>query len=315
VTGTEPVWIVGDASHNGEVTLGMVLPNSDHMIRESRAYRCSDVPIFTDTLLAYERDVGVALRGARFALVVSAPTHGENIFIDRMRWVISRQGLNYLFDRPIMIVNDVVATAWGMAASDAKTLHCLSTAEREMFDRKRAGKWIMVLIDEGVGIATLEVQDNGRLKINDSEASHLGFAPSGAAGDNFVSSLRGRFPLTWEEVLTLSSEHVLWREGQGAGPKGPAKWARFVGEFVGDVMVAMCAWNGVILCGSRSKALFLPDLERHFFEGLTHKERYSRKLSAARRLAFPSADMLSGAVAMLSHDHGDPIVIPALPDR
>ena len=80
-----------------------------------------------------------------------------------------------MFGRQVTVINDVAATAWsllGSGGSSAKLEHFGGPP----FDFTRPGRWAVVLIDDGVNAAALDVAEDGRCHVTDGEAGIARFA-------------------------------------------------------------------------------------------------------------------------------------------
>lgn len=280
-------WIFADASAAGTVRFASAVPGSP-----GPGVACtmpsSEHSTFTDALLAYEREAGIVLRGAECVLAVAGIAVGEAIPVMRSRWTISRSGLGAVLDRPATIVNDVAATAWSLLGGASVEL--LDGSIRPDFSR--AGRWALVLLDEGVGTAALDIDAHGRATVIDAEAGHTGFSPQ---GDDEIERLR---------QLRTQLAHVSWEAALTRGwPYRDERWAAMAGAFAGDVLLATGAWSGVIVTGKSAADLRQPRHQAAFSARLLAKNCYHRQLGGAARCLLTARDPLAGAHALLATRH------------
>jgi glucokinase len=284
-------WILADASTAGSVRFGWTTPGA-RKIESVRAMSSERHPTFTDALLTYEREEGIPLRGSEFVLAAAAPPAGDAIPIARSRWTISRSGLSAMFGGSVAIMNDVAATAWSLLGSAAGKLEPLTGPRSPDFTKP--GRWVIILLDEGVNAASLEIGEDGRSIVVDGEAGNAGFSPSDENEIALMRKLRVQRPhVSWESALTAG-----WQEQHAASAEREA-WAAMAGSFVGDVILQLGAWNGAILTGRHIVNLRDPLRLQRFTQRLEDKSRYSRFLMATPRLLLPARDPLDGALALM----------------
>jgi glucokinase len=287
-------WVLADASSAGVVRFGSTAPGGTRV--ESVISLVSERhSTFTDALLTYERESGVALRGAECVLAVAAPPAGDAIPVARSRWTISRSGLNQMFDRPVAVINDVAATAWSLlGAGPAK----VESFGGPAFDFTRPGRWAVVMIDDGVNAAALDISEDGRCHVTDGEAGNAGFSPSDDAEIELMRKLRQRnLHVSWELALNAG-----WGEQQ-ATSAARAAWAGIAGAFVGDSILQLGAWSGVILTGRHCASLRDPRRQAQFLKRMEEKSRYGRFLAAGSRAFLTTRDPLAGCLSLLTARH------------
>jgi glucokinase len=283
-------WILADTSRLGTVTFARALPNA-LQIEERRSYPSERFPTFSDALLCYVRETGVELRAAGCVLSLPGPTAGDSIRIARTRWTLSRTGLGSMFGGPLAILNDNVATGWSLVEGPAKPIDMMDGAPRPNFARE--GRWVLLLLDDGVGAAVLSVDRQGRASVADAEPGHIGFSPASADEFALMQSLRGRHGfVSWEEVLTTDRH-------SGGRLMSEREWAGLAGAFAGDVLLATAAWSGVILFGGRTGALRTLEARAEFATRMAAKTNYGRYITQAGRGLLKAHDPLMGCFAYL----------------
>jgi glucokinase len=289
-------WVLADASTAGIVRFGCATADTNRL--DSVISLSGDAhPTFTDALLTYERESGISLRGAEFVLAVPAPPAGDAIPVARSRWTISRSGLNAMFGRPVAVINDVAATAWSMlgaSGSPAKLDHFGGPP----FDFTRPGRWAVVLIDDGVNAAALDVAEDGRCHVTDGEAGNAGFSPSDDNEIELMRKIRQRnLHVSWELALNAG-----WAEQHAPSAERDA-WSALAGAFVGDCVLQLGAWSGIILTGRHVQTLRDPRRQALFVRRLEEKSRYGRFIAGGSRGFLNVRDPLTGGLSLLTARH------------
>jgi len=287
-------WVLADASTAGIVRFGGAAAGSSRL--DSIVALSGDAhPTITDALLTYERQSGMPLRGAECVLAVPAPPAGDAIPMARSRWTISRSGLNAMFGRPVAVINDVAATAWSLlGAGTSKLEHFGGPA----FDFTKAGRWAVIMIDDGVNAAALDITEDGRCHVTDGEAGNAGFSPSNDSEIDLMRRLRQRnLHVSWELALNAG-----WAEPHAPAAERDA-WAVLAGAFAGDCVLQLGAWSGIILTGRHCATLRDPRRQAQFVRGLEEKSRYGRFIAAGSRAFLATRDPLAGGLSLLTARH------------
>lgn len=284
-------WVLADASTAGIVRFGSTTPGSSQI--DSIVSMSGDAhPTFTDALLTYERESGKSLRGAECVLAVPAPPAGDAIPMARSRWTISRSGLNAMFGCPVAVINDVAATAWSLLAIPPSKLEHFGGPG---FDFTKPGRWAVVMIDDGVNAAALDVSDDGRCHVIDGEAGNAGFSPGDDTEIELMRRLRQRnMHVSWEMALNAG-----WAEPHASTPERE-QWAGMAGAFAGDSILQLGAWSGLILTGRHVASLRDPRRQAQFVRRFEEKSRYGRFLAAGSRGFLPTRDPLAGGLSLLT---------------
>ena len=260
----------------------------------------------TDALLAYEKTTGVRLLGTACALSVLGATYGETMMLSRGNWAISRSGLRSMFGRDAIILNDVAARAWAALGGVGPKLESLSTNAIGTPDFKRRGRWALTKVDAGVGLAVIDVDDAGLIRVLECEMGHCAFAPNTDEDRVLATALsRTRGLVSWEMVLTLSPEDPIWSTPglPGSRSQRVAMLARLVGFYVGDTVMAHGAWTGAILTGRRIAEMVTEPVMPSFNSGFENKPKFQRLIKGTPRWRLVAQDLtLSGcAIALARH--------------
>jgi glucokinase len=154
------------------------------------------------------------------------------------------------------------------------------------------------MIDDGVNAAALDVTDDGRCHVTDGEAGNAGFSPSDDREVELMRQLRQRnMHVSWELALNAG-----WAE-QHAPAADREAWAAMAGAFVGDCVLQLGAWSGVILTGRHVATLRDPQRQARFVRRLEEKSRYGRFLAAGSRAFLALRDPLAGGLSLLAARH------------
>jgi len=284
-------WVLVDASTAGTVRFGSASAGSDH-IDAVISLSAAPLPTFTDALLTYERQSGTPLLGCECVLAVPAPPAGDAIRMMRSHWTISRSGLNAVFGRPVVVINDVAATAWSLLGPGSSKVEHFGGPQ---FDFTKPGRWAVILLDDGINAAALDIGDDGRSHVTDSEGGHAGFSASDDHEMELMRRLRQRSPhVSWEIALNTG-----WAE-QNAPAAEREAWAALAGSYVGDCVLQLGAWSGVILTGRHVAALRDPHRQAVFKRRLEEKSRYGRFLAAGSRGFLAVRDPIAGGLSLLN---------------
>jgi len=287
-------------------SISMAWVTEGHRLGPAERWPIAEFRTLTDALLAYERKTGTKLLGAACALGVLGATYGETIMLSRGNWAISRSGLRSIFGRDAIVINDVAARAWATLGGGSTKLEGLSAAAGAP-DFRRRGRWALTKVDAGVGLAVIDVDDLGGVRVLECEMGHCGFAPATEEDRALAIALapRGNGLVSWEMALTVSSDDPIWSSpGLPAGrAQRLSMMARLTGRYIGDTVLAHGAWTGAILTGKRISELLAEAGLPAFNTGFENKTKFPRLMRGAPRWRLIGQDLtLTGcAVALERH--------------
>jgi glucokinase len=269
------------------------------------------VPTFTDALQKIERECGISLRGTRSAMAMAGATSGDSLSMVRSRWTIARPGLAAVFEQPVTVLNDVAARAWAARASTA-TVAALRGAGSPDFDRP--GRYAMIMVEEGVGAAIIDVSQELEISILETEAGHTDFAPVNETELRLAEALKGVNSCTsWERVLMVDRHDPVWGTAcpRLLEPERPRLLAAILGRLSVNLMHAFGAWNGVMLTGMRVNRILEAGGRPAFDASFAGRRNFSRLVMScpiwridqheavltglAERLAYETQPALSAA--------------------
>lgn len=290
----------------------MAIVHADGRLGAPRSWPRARFSTLTDALLAFEREAGQPLRGTACAIAIQGVTHGEAITLARGGWAISQAGLRSIFQRDVVVINDVGARAWAVLGGQAGPATAL-TPGLVPPNYRRFGRWALSHIEKGVGMAIIDVDQRGASRVLECEMGHCLAAPTSGEEERLLHAVAMRVgaPASWEQVLTLAWDDPAWNaDGLPRGrPARGAIMARLLGRYAGEVVTAHGAWGGVLLTGQRAGEATAEQGGAPFNAGFEGKTRFPRLIRAASRWYVPGRDLtLAGLAVALDHH---PAVQPA----
>ncbi|HXG80215.1 MAG TPA: glucokinase [Sphingomicrobium sp.] len=297
-------WLLIDASHEGALRFATAAPSARPRIEHVREIDVRGMPTFTDALQQFERDSGIALRGLQCAMAMAGATTGETMSLVRSRWMITRAGLAAVFGRPVAVINDVAARAWA-ARSGLATVEAIRGSGS--LSLNRPGRYAMIMIDEGVNAAIVDVDSELRVSILESEAGNLDFAPSNEREEKLAAALRAGAPfVSWERMLQLDRQDPVWARAcpDLLDPERPRLLATILGRYVVNMMHAYGAWQGVMLTGSRIGQIINSTSRSGFETAFAARRNFSRLILGAPVWRVEQREaVLTGAAERLARDY------------
>lgn len=296
-------WLLIDAARQGVLRFATCVPSARPRLGEVRDMEIASLPTFTDALQQFERSSGVALRGMECAMAVAGATAGEAFSLVRSRWTVTRSGLAAVFGRPVTILNDVAARAWAIRSATARLDLLLG---RGLPNLDRAGRYILLMVEEGVGAAVIDVDANGVVRILDSEAGHMDFAPTTDVEARLAAAARGTSPMTgWERMLMLDRHDPLWASAcpELRDAERAPLIAGLLGRFAVNLMLSTGAWDGVLIAGERGTRLVEGASRAGFASAFDARRSFKRLISATSAWTVNQRDaVLMGAAERLAQD-------------
>ena len=302
VTGVSP-WLLIEASSEGVLRFATAMPSARPRIADVHQVEIAGVPTFTDALQRFERERGIPLRGLNCAMAIAGASNGETISLVRSRWTISRVGLQAVFGTSPVILNDVAARAWATGAGTANIELLRGSGTPSL---SRPGRYGMVMVEEGVGAAIVDVDRDAGVRVLETEAGHTDFSPTNEREEKLARAVRGNNAVvSWEMMLMLDRHDPLWNQAcpEMLEPERPRLLANLLGRFAVNLMHSFGAWQGVMITGSRAGRMLEVGNRVYFDSAFATRRNFSRLLigSPAWRVDQHEA-VLTGAAARLAHD-------------
>ncbi len=295
-------WLLIEASQEGVLRFATAVPSAHPRISEVREIDATGVPTFTDVLQQYERESGNRLLGLRCAMAIAGAAKGDAISLVRSRWTISRTGLSGIFGNPVTILNDVAARAWATRSGTA-TIETIRGVGRPTMSQP--GRYGMIIVEEGVGAAAIDVDRESGIRILETEAGHTDFAPASDREEKLSKALRGaNAVVSWEKMLMLDRRDPLWGQACPDVPETerPRILAAMLGRFAINLMHNFGAWQGVMLTGSRAGRMLDGGSRPYFDTAFATRRNFSRLVVGAPVCRVDQHEaVLTGAAQCMAH--------------
>jgi glucokinase len=279
-SGVRP-WLLIEASREGVLRFATVAPSARPRMTNIHEVAIAGIPTFTDALQRFERECGVPLSGLQCAMAIAGASSGETISLVRSRWTISRAGLQAVFGTQPVIVNDVAARAWATRSGTAN-IEPLRGIGTPSFSRP--GRYGMVMIEEGLGAAIVDVDRDAGVRVLETEAGHMDFAPTNDREERLAKAVRGTAAtVTWEMVLMLDRFDPLWGKALPdlLEPERPRLQATLLGRFAINLMHTFGAWHGMMITGSRAGRMLEAGNRVYFDSSFATRRNFSRLIIGA----------------------------------
>ena len=271
-------WLLVEASSEGVLRFSTVAPSARPRINDIHEVKIAGVPTFTDALQQFERERGVPLRGLQCAMAIAGAASGETISLVRSRWTISRAGLHAVFGTDPVILNDVAARAWATRSGTANIEPLRGVG---MPNLTRPGRYAMLMVEEGVGAAIVDVDRDSGIRVLETESGHMDFSPANEREERLAKAVRGTAAtVSWEMILMLDRHDPVWNQAcpDLLESERPRLQAALLGRFAINLMHAFGAWQGVMLTGSRAGRMLETANRVYFDSSFATRRNFSRLL-------------------------------------
>ncbi|WEJ99916.1 MAG: glucokinase [Candidatus Sphingomonas phytovorans] len=285
--------------------------------RDVRSYHTAEHATFTSALLAYLGDVGMRDATLPSVLAVAGAARGDLINLTGSRWYISLSGVEAVLRARPRALNECAATALALTTLNQSAFTPVGTQSTRLV--QPGGHYIVVSIGTGLGVAALIAGSNGKLLPVASEAGHMTFSPATPDEEKFAAHVRVRGQPSAESLLSAnglvaayaalaeggkvvrSPEEVTRSAGRDPVSTAVARMvAGYLGAFIGDLVLAFGAWEGVYLTGPIPRALHMHLSDPQFRKRLEAKDAFRRQLGEVPVAIVNRSDLeLTGAAAAL----------------
>lgn len=191
--------------------------------------------------LVLEFLAGAPARPARAVLGIAGPVVDQRVEATNLPWRIDAAELSAAIGGvPVLLVNDLEATAWGLPLLDASEVESLHPGT------PRPGNRALIAAGTGLGEALL-VWDGKTWQPCASEGGHADFAPRDALEDELLRWLRERHGrVSYERILSGPGLADLYRflAATGRGTASPGVAARFAEAGDPGAIVSAAALDG-----------------------------------------------------------------------
>jgi glucokinase len=170
--------------------------------REVRTFSTVTHNSFTSALLEYVEAVGVAGQALPSVLAVAGMTRGDIINLTGSRWYISLSGVQAVLRARPIALNEAAAVAMALILLPGDALSSIGKHPRRPVEA--GGRYLLVSLGTGLGVAALITTPNGALAPVQSEAGHITFAPSTPEEGRFFAAARLHGPVSAETLVSAS---------------------------------------------------------------------------------------------------------------
>jgi glucokinase len=296
-------WLLIEASSEGVLRFATAAASSRPRVAAIHEVEIADAPTFTDVLQRFEREKGIPLSGLQCAIAIAGAASGETISLVRSRWTISRAGLQAVFGKQPVILNDVAARAWATRSGTANIQQLRGVGAPTL---SRPGRYAMIMVEEGVGAAIVDVDRDLCVRILETEAGHMDFSPVGPREEQLANAVGGNRPtVSWEMILMLDRHDPVWN---AACPdlleaERPRMLATLLGRFAINLMHGFGAWQGVMITGSRAARMLEAGNRVYFDSPFATRRNFSRLVIGAPVWRVDQHEaVLTGAAERLAQD-------------
>lgn len=305
-------WLLIEASSEGMLRFATAAPSSRPRVGPIHEIAVADAPTFTDVLQRFERERGIPLAGLQCAIAIAGASSGETISLVRSRWTISRAGLQAVFGTQPVILNDVAARAWATRSGTANIQQLRGVGAPTL---SRPGRYAMIMVEEGLGAAIVDVDRDLGVHVLETEAGHMDFSPAGPREEALAKAVRGARPtVSWEMMLMLDRHDPLWNEAcpDLLESERPRMLPNLLGRFAINLMHAFGAWQGVMITGSRASRMLEAGNRVYFESPFATRRNFSRLVLAAPAWRVDQHEaVLTGAAERLAQDFSSKLSVAA----
>jgi glucokinase len=142
----------------------------------------------------------------------------------------------------------------------------------------------MVMLEEGLGAAIVDVDRDNRPRVLETEAGHMDFAPANEREERLAKAIRGpASTVTWEMMLMLDRHDPLWSSAcpDLLEPERPRLLATMLGRFAINLMHGFGAWQGMMLTGARAARMLESGNRVYFESAYATRRNFSRLIIGA----------------------------------
>lgn len=234
-----------------------------HAIAQRRSYLVSRFPTFMSALRTYLDETREIAGCSGVAIGAAGPVDAGAVCLTNSSWTISEEEVSAALGSPCVLINDLQAAAMSLPA--------LSEESFRMIGEPRLGlntpsRLLITNMGTGFGAATLLKTGSGWMACP-GEAGHMTVHLPSSLGlnlpDHFTSvehilsgpglsslhcAMSGDAPLAVPtDIFTRAHDDLRCR-------KTLESFTHILGDVLGNLALAVAAWDGVFLCGGVSKA-------------------------------------------------------------
>jgi glucokinase len=164
----------------------------------------------------------------------------------------------------------------------------------------------MIMLEEGLGAAIVDVDRDSGIRILETEAGHTDFAPANEREEKLAKAIqRTGSVVTWEMMLMLDRLDPAWGVAcpDLLEAERPRLQAALIGRFAIILMHSFGAWQGMMITGSRAGRMLEPRNRVYFDSAYATRRNFSRLVIGAPAWRVDQHEaVLTGAAERLAHD-------------
>ena len=301
-------WLMVEVASEHILRFGIATPSSRPSVEKTWETDVRGLPTFTDALQKFERESGISLRGIECAMAFAGAVAGEQLSLARSRWTITRAGITAYFGREVSIINTIAARAWAVRSGTGTIETVRGSGTPNL---STPGRYVLVLCDQGVGAAIIDVDRSGDVRILETEAGHSEFPAINEQEAKLATVVKGtRRCASWEQMLKAERGVPEFDQAcAGLSERERASIpAMILGRFCVNLMHLYGAWEGVILTGGRSGKIIQGEGRSAFEHAFNERNRFSRLVIGAPTWRIEQRDaVLQGAAECLARSFTRPV--------
>ena len=255
--------------------------------------KCADFKSTEAAIKHYLGKVGAASPDV-VCLAAAGPVVEDRIRVTNNHWILARDSLAEEFDtEAVRLLNDFEAIAYSVPFLTEQDCLPVGLPDPEPLPDD---EYAIAIVGPGTGLGAVGLRKHGDLLLPiASEASHGGFAPEPKVQLDVLAALRQQFDRVSSERLVSGSglENIYWALGEMHGDEldnlsaaeifaaardngdthateAVALFFEVLGQFAGDLALALCSNDGVYIAGGivkRYPNMFTNSRFRSGFEG------------------------------------------------
>lgn len=165
----------------------------------------------------------------------------------------------------------------------------------------------MIMVEEGVGAAIVDVNRDAGVRVLETEAGHMDFSPANEREERLAKSVRGVAPVvTWEMILMPDRHDLVWNQAcpDLLETERPRLISGLLGRFAINMMHGFGAWQGMMITGSRAGRMLEAGSRVYFESAFATRRNFTRLIigTPVWRMEQHEA-VLTGAAECFAHDH------------
>lgn len=295
-------WLMVEVASEHVLRFGITTPSAHPRVEKTWETDVRGLPTFTDALQKFERESGIALRGMDCAMAFAGAVAGEQLSLARSRWTITRAGIMAYFGKEVSIINTIAARAWAVRSGTANVETIRGSGLPNL---AVPGRYALVLVDQGVGAAVIDIDRDSSVRILETEAGHSEFAATNEPEAKLANAIKGaRRAATWEQMLKVERQTPEFEQACAGLSDEERSYipATILGRFCVNLIHLYGAWQGVIITGARSGKILQGRARSAFEASFNERTRFSRLVIGCPTWRVDQRDaVLQGAAECLAH--------------